>query len=250
MTSHGEKESRYEPSVKKLCHGRKLRNENAKELAPYSKYTTDVLGAGEMLMRSSGNTLTLLEGGDIREILQVLLLIILPIIREYDEQVLTHLTLARCVNSVVEFMFCVVTPDSGLRLFVYMFFLVYSDILSINWTFVFAKNLYDKIVSFPTPAHPKWIKVYLLTFVRTGRELIPALKSFTIDQALSIVIPIRLQPNFNSASDVKCDFALISNSTPGLALDFNCSPALAMQCRFHSRFKSPFRSNFRSRTRS
>lgn len=78
-------------------------------------------------------------------ILQLVLYIIRPKIRKLDQRILTQLTVARLINSIMELMmtyryFNDYTKDPGFALY------FQTDAALVSWMFVFTKNLYEKVV--------------------------------------------------------------------------------------------------------
>ncbi|XP_063624664.1 uncharacterized protein LOC134796397 [Cydia splendana] len=79
-------------------------------------------------------------------ILQLLVLILIPNARKYDEKVLVQLTIARIVNTVCEFLISFENLEQGLFNDVVYGLYFQSDFALVSWMFIFTKNLYDKVV--------------------------------------------------------------------------------------------------------
>ncbi|XP_063364106.1 uncharacterized protein LOC134652844 [Cydia amplana] len=79
-------------------------------------------------------------------ILQLLVLILIPNARKYDEKVLVQLTIARIVNTACEFQISYENLEPGLLNDVVYGLYFQSDFALVSWMFIFTKNLYDKVV--------------------------------------------------------------------------------------------------------
>lgn len=78
-------------------------------------------------------------------ILQLVLFKIRPQLRKMDQKILTQLTVARLLNSILEYLmtcgvFNLYTRDVTFALY------LQTDIVLVCWMFVYTKNLYDKVV--------------------------------------------------------------------------------------------------------
>lgn len=78
-------------------------------------------------------------------VLQIVLFVIRPRIRKMDQKVLTQLTVARLMNTILEFLvgnylFNIYTLDVIFALY------MQTDVVLICWMFVYTKNLYEKVV--------------------------------------------------------------------------------------------------------
>lgn len=97
---------------------------------------------------------------------QCLLFILRPKIRKLDQKILAQLTVARCVNTLTEFLIgnLVFTKHSRIVVFALYF---QSDAVQISWMFVFTKNLYDKVVQVFILQNWNFIRLSILIWVLT-----------------------------------------------------------------------------------
>lgn len=81
-------------------------------------------------------------------IVQILLYILVPCSRKRDQMLLTHLSLARFLNVLFEFVWVNVNLAVANAVLEAVFaFYIYTDAAQICWMFVFMKNLFDNVVN-------------------------------------------------------------------------------------------------------
>ncbi|KAF9823397.1 hypothetical protein SFRURICE_006610 [Spodoptera frugiperda] len=78
-------------------------------------------------------------------ILQLVLYIIRPKIRKLDQKILTQLTVARLINSIMELLMTYQYFNDYTKDLVFALYF-HTDAALISWMFVFTNNLYEKVV--------------------------------------------------------------------------------------------------------
>lgn len=91
-------------------------------------------------------------------ILQLVLFKILPRIRKIDQKILTQLTVARLLNTLLEFIMSHMLFNLYTRDIIFALYLQ-TDAVLVCWMFIYTKNLYDKVVL--VFALQKWNFVHL-----------------------------------------------------------------------------------------
>lgn len=79
-------------------------------------------------------------------ILQALILIFIPKTRNLDQKIIIQLTLVRVIYSITEYEIIYVEPMSSALVFILFSVYQQCEVVFLCWTFVFTKNLYNKIV--------------------------------------------------------------------------------------------------------
>uniref|UniRef100_A0A2H1VJM4 SFRICE_033466 n=1 Tax=Spodoptera frugiperda TaxID=7108 RepID=A0A2H1VJM4_SPOFR len=96
-------------------------------------------------------------------ILQLVLYKIRPKIRKLDQKILTQLTVARLIHSMMELLITYKYFDDYTRHLVFALHLQ-TDAVLISWMFVFTKNLYEKVVLVFVIKNIRFLKLSLLVW--------------------------------------------------------------------------------------
>ncbi|CAK1583030.1 unnamed protein product [Parnassius mnemosyne] len=77
--------------------------------------------------------------------LKISFFILIPKCRNFDEEVLLQLTIARTLNTICEYCIMYVRSSNVIKDIIYTMYMQ-TDLVLVLWMFVFSKNLYNKVV--------------------------------------------------------------------------------------------------------